>query len=121
MGRRWECLIQSFAIPSLDNQRLPRRRQHLPLQRSVHDPSWYGSFIGGSSCPGGSTSTRYGIYAGCVLLGTNTNGLRYETTSFSISMAIPTYEAPSFMTQIIPTATFAVLVVSTGVLFMAWP
>ena len=83
-------------------------------------PSWYGSFIGGSSCPGGNTSTRYGIYAGCVLLGTNTNGLRYETTSFSISMAIPTYEAPSFMTQIIPTATFAVLVVSTGILFMAW-
>ena len=83
-------------------------------------PSWHGSFIGGSSCPGGNTSTRYGIYAGCVLLGTNTNGLRYETTSFSISMAIPTYEAPSFMTQIIPTATFAVLVVSTGILFMAW-
>lgn len=83
-------------------------------------PSWYGALNGNSNCPGGTTSTRYGIYSGCVLLGTNTNNLRYETTSFSISMAIPTYEAPSFMTQIIPTATFAVLVVSTGILFMAW-
>ncbi|HZD13320.1 MAG TPA: hypothetical protein VE177_07370, partial [Candidatus Binatus sp.] len=82
-------------------------------------PSWYGSF-GSSNCPGGSTSTRYGVYAGCVLLGTNTNGLRYESMSFGVSMAIPTYQAPSFIDTLLPTATFAVLVVSTGLIFMAW-
>ena len=82
-------------------------------------PSWFGAFAG-TNCPGGTTSTRYGIYAGCILLGTNGNGLRYETMSFSMSMAIPTYNAPSFIDMIIPTATFGILVVSTGLLFAAW-
>src|SRR5437879_12211705 len=47
-------------------------------------PSWFGGSIFGvgSNCPT-STTTRYGVYSGCVLLGTNTN-LRYQGQSSSI-------------------------------------
>src|SRR5438309_8954283 len=45
-------------------------------------PSWFLS--ASSNCPG-NTTTRYGIYARCLLLGTNTNGLRYESQSFTSS------------------------------------
>jgi len=80
-------------------------------------PSWFLS--AGQNCPG-NPSTRYGTYARCLLLGTNTNGLRYESQSFSIVMASPTYNAPNFTDMLLPTASFVVLVVAAALLFMVW-
>ncbi len=82
-------------------------------------PSWFGRLSGGSNCPD-TTPVRYGVYSSCVLLGSNVNGLEYQGQSFSVSMAVPTYKAPSFTQLILPTATFVVLVASTAVLFMVW-
>jgi len=80
-------------------------------------PSWFLS--ASSNCPG-NTTTRYGIYARCLLLGTNTNGLRYESQSFTIVMASPTYNAPNFTEMLLPLGTFVVLVVVAALLFMMW-
>lgn len=82
-------------------------------------PSYFGYNSGSTNCPF-SASTRYSTYSNCILLGTNQNGLQYETARVNIPMAIPTYNAPSFIDMIIPTATFAILVVATGLLFAAW-
>ncbi len=81
-------------------------------------PSWFGG-SGFGNCPG-STNTRYGIYSSCLLLGTNQNGLRYEGQDVAISMAIATYQAPSLTSMILPIATFAILVIATALLFLAW-
>jgi len=83
-------------------------------------PSWFGvSIFGvGSNCPT-STTTRYGVYSSCVLLGTNTN-LRYQGQDSSISMALATYNAPNFAEMLIPIATVVVLVVVAALLFMVW-
>ncbi len=83
-------------------------------------PTWFGYGSGSANCPFGSTGTRYSTYSGCILLGTNQNGLQYETARLTIPMAIPTYNAPNFVDMIIPIASFAVLVVACGLLFMTW-
>ena len=80
-------------------------------------PSWF--YSAGTNCPS-NTATRYSIYARCLLLGTNTNGLRYEAQSFSIVMASPTYNAPNFTEMLLPIATLVVLVVVAALLFMVW-
>jgi hypothetical protein len=83
-------------------------------------PSWF--LTAGTNCPGnpGSTTTRYGSYSRCLLLGTNTNGLRYESQTFTIFMATPNYNVSNFTEMLLPTASFVVLVVAAALLFMVW-
>ncbi len=84
-------------------------------------PSWFGGslFGSGSNCPS-STTTRYGQYYGCILVGTTSNSPRYEGNDFSLPMALPTYTPTSLVAQWLPIATLVVLVVATAFLGMAW-
>ncbi len=82
-------------------------------------PGWFGGQrILFASCS--DTTLRYGLYVGCILVGTNGNGLRYDATSFSILMAAATYNPPSLVSQALPIATLVVLVIATAFLFLAW-
>ena len=84
-------------------------------------PSWFsGSFLStGSFCPG-NTSTRYGQYYGCILVGTTSSSPRYEGNDFSIAMAVPFYTPTSLVAQWLPIATLVVLIVATAFLGMTW-
>ncbi len=84
-------------------------------------PSWFaGSFFSTPSfCPG-NTTTRYGQYYGCILVGTTSNSPRYEGNDFNLPMALPTYTPTSIVAQWLPIATLVVLVVATAFLGLAW-
>lgn len=86
-------------------------------------PSWWGAASGQQyGCPGGGTDVRYGTYSACILVGTNSNGLSYITTHFSVTMAIATYTPTSLsvLNTWVPLATMVVLIIATAFLAMAW-
>ena len=86
-------------------------------------PSWYGSLSPTGGC-GGTSSTRYGQYNNCIVVGSNQPNNRYELISFSpngeINMAAATYTPVSLVSQAVPLATLVVLVVATALLGMIW-
>lgn len=92
-----------------------------PITFSI--PSWYGAgslFGAPSNCPD-SNDPRYGFYTDCISVGTTGNPPRYTvSTDTNIFMALPTYDAPSIVSMIIPTATFLILVIATAFLAMTW-
>jgi hypothetical protein len=87
-------------------------------------PTWYsGNPFGGSG--GGqcidTLGPRYSTsYNSCVIVGYTDNPSQYQSRSFGISMAIPTYAPVSLTSQWLPIATLVVLVVATIFLAMAY-
>jgi hypothetical protein len=83
-------------------------------------PSWFaGSFLGsGSNCFG---NQRYSTsFHGCVIVGFTEAPPSYTHQSFSIAMALPTYTPTSIVSEWLPIATLAVLVVATAILALVW-
>ena len=86
---------------------------------SFNIPSWWG----GSStqqfpCPR-STSTKFGLYSACILLGSNSTR-SYDGFHFGVPMAQAFYN-PSTLSAIqewVPVATLIVLVIATAILAM---
>ena len=82
-------------------------------------PTWWGiSSRSQFGCPG-NTNTKFGLYSGCILIGTNST-TRYEGSDFGIAMALAVYN-PSTLSAIqewIPVATLIVLVIATAILAM---
>jgi hypothetical protein len=85
-------------------------------------PGWFsGSILGtGSSCPP-SNGPRYSTnYHGCIIVGYTASPPSYTSSSFSLSMALSTYTPTSLVTEWLPIATLAVLVVATAFLALLW-
>jgi hypothetical protein len=86
---------------------------------SFNIPSWWGiSSRSQFGCPG-NTNTKFGLYSGCILLGTNST-TRYEGSDFGIAMALAVYN-PSTLSAIqewVPVASLIVLVIATAILAM---
>lgn len=84
-------------------------------------PSWYSGGSLGYGCPGGTVTTRYGLYGDCVLVGSNQDNLKYDTERVSsIPIALPVYNPVSLVSMAIPIATLVVLVIATAFLAMTW-
>jgi len=86
-------------------------------------PSWWGAASRPQfSCPGGPSNTRYGIYSACIIIGWNADSQRYDPTDFGLSVAVATYTPSSIsqLSQWVPLATLAVLVIATAFLALAW-
>lgn len=84
-------------------------------------PSWYSGGSLGYGCPGGTTTTRYGLHSDCILVGSNQNNQRYEADGVaSIPIALPVYNPVSLVSMAIPIATLLVLVIATAFLAMTW-
>jgi hypothetical protein len=86
-------------------------------------PSWFsGSILGtGSSCSVPSNGPRYSTnYYGCIILGYTAAPPSYASSSFSLPMALPTYTPTSLVTEWLPIATLAVLVIATAFLALLW-
>jgi hypothetical protein len=88
-------------------------------QVSFQVPSWFGATAQSHQC--GDGRIRYGLFVGCVLIGTD-QGNRYDSTDFSVPIAIAVYipSSTSILTQWVPLATLVVLVIATGFLALTW-
>ena len=84
-------------------------------------PTWYSGnlFGGGGNCPN-PFGSRYGFYSGCIIVGITANSPRYDTQSFGISMAIPTYNPAVLTSQWIPIATLVGLGLTTVFMALTW-
>ncbi len=81
-------------------------------------PSWFGSvFFQSHDC--GNSRVRYGLFVGCILLGTDSS-TRFDITDLSVPIAQAVYTLPSLVSQALPIATLVVLVIATAFLFLAW-
>jgi hypothetical protein len=80
-------------------------------------PSWFGALFQNHNC--GNGHVRYGIFVGCVLIGTDQDNL-YDSVDFSVAIAQAVYTPVSLVSEAIPIATLIVLVIATGFLALTW-
>ncbi len=84
-------------------------------QVSFQVPTWYGAVAQNHDC--GSGRVRYGIFVGCVLIGTDQSNF-YDRTDLSVAIAQAFYTPTSIsvLTQWVPVATLVVLIIATAFL-----
>jgi hypothetical protein len=80
-------------------------------------PAWFGALFQNHNC--GNGRIRYGLYAGCMLIGTDQDNL-YDSVDLSVAIAQAVYTPISLVSEAIPIATLIVLIFATAFLFMAW-
>jgi hypothetical protein len=84
-------------------------------QVSFQVPSWYGALGQNHNC--GNGRVRYGIFVGCVLIGTD-QSLTYDSMDLSVAIAqafyIPT--SASLLSTWVPAASLVVLIIATAIL-----
>ena len=86
-------------------------------QVSFQVPSWYGALAQNHNC--GNGRVRYGIFVGCVLIGTDQSNT-YDSTDLSVAIASAVYTpaSTSVLTQWVPVASLVVLIIATAILAM---
>jgi hypothetical protein len=88
-------------------------------QVSFQVPTWFGATQQNHSC--GDGRIRYGLFVGCVLIGTDQSN-RYDSTDFSVAIATAVYTPTSIsvLTTWVPLATMVILIIATAFLAMVW-
>jgi hypothetical protein len=88
-------------------------------QVSFQVPTWFGASFQSHNC--GNGRIRYGLFVGCVLIGTDQGNI-YDTTDFSVAIAIAVYtpSSISLLSQWVPIATLVVLIIATGFLALTF-
>jgi hypothetical protein len=86
-------------------------------QVSFQVPSWYGALGQNHNC--GNGRVRYGIFVGCVQIGTDQSNT-YDNTDLSVAIAQAFYtpQSISILSQWVPVASLVVLVIATAILAM---
>jgi hypothetical protein len=86
-------------------------------QVSFQVPSWYGALGQNHDC--GRGLVRYGIFVGCVLIGTD-QSKTYDNADLSVAIAQAFYtpQSISILSQWVPVASLVVLVIATAILAM---
>jgi hypothetical protein len=88
-------------------------------QVSFQVPTWFGANF--QSHPCGNGRIRYGLFVGCLLVGTDQDTL-YDRVDFSVAIATAVYTPTSIsiLTTWVPLATMVVLIIATAFLAMVW-
>jgi hypothetical protein len=88
-------------------------------QVSFQVPTWFGATFQNRNC--GNGHIRYGLFVGCVLIGTDQSNL-YDSVDFSVAIAAAVYtpSSISILSQWVPLATLVVLIIATGFLALTW-
>lgn len=86
-------------------------------QVSFQVPTWYGALAQNHDC--GNGRVRYGIFVGCVLIGTDQSNI-YDSRDLSVAIASAVYTpaSTSILTQWVPVASLVVLIIATAILAM---
>ena len=86
-------------------------------QVSFQVPSWFGALAQNHNC--GNGRVRYGAFVGCVLIGTDQSN-SYDMVDLSVAIAQAVYipTSTSLLSQWVPVASLAVLIIATAILAM---
>jgi hypothetical protein len=79
-------------------------------------PSWYGALAQNHEC--GNGKVRYGIFVGCVLIGTDQDTIYQHNIDLSVAIAQAVYipTSASILSTWVPAASLVVLIIATAIL-----
>ncbi len=89
-------------------------------QVSFQVPTWFGAQFQNHSC--GNGRIRYGLFVGCLLVGTDQSNFYDNNVDFSVAIATAVYTPTSIsvLTTWVPLATMVILIIATAFLAMVW-